>query len=132
MIWILMDSFRMIFKLLGDLVAFNWLIIQPHGAVAAENLFLRKQLAMYQERKLKPRCWPVTETPLHIILKMWVTHYNQGRPHSSIGPGNPDSPTDLSSTPQQHWQRIPGHLMVVTHAILAGLHYEYSQATKAT
>jgi hypothetical protein len=29
--------------------------MRPHGALAAENLFLRKQLTMYQERKLKPR-----------------------------------------------------------------------------
>ncbi|MGB5458118.1 MAG: hypothetical protein WBO16_09035 [Gammaproteobacteria bacterium] len=29
--------------------------MRPRGALAAENLFLRKQLAMYQERKLKPR-----------------------------------------------------------------------------
>jgi len=29
--------------------------MRPHGALATENLFLRKQLAMYQERKLKPR-----------------------------------------------------------------------------
>ena len=29
--------------------------MRPHSALAAENLFLRKQLAMYQERKLKPR-----------------------------------------------------------------------------
>jgi len=29
--------------------------MRPHGALAAENLFLRKQLAMYEERNLKPR-----------------------------------------------------------------------------
>ncbi|MGB5520424.1 MAG: helix-turn-helix domain-containing protein [Gammaproteobacteria bacterium] len=29
--------------------------MRPHGALAAENLFLRKQLAMYHERNVKPR-----------------------------------------------------------------------------
>jgi hypothetical protein len=29
--------------------------MRPYGTLAAENLFLRKQLAIYQERKLKPR-----------------------------------------------------------------------------
>ena len=42
-------------SLLCDLVRFVWLSMRPHGALAAEYLFLRKQLAMYQERKLKPR-----------------------------------------------------------------------------
>jgi hypothetical protein len=42
-------------KLLCDLATFIWLMLSPHGALVAENLFLRKQLAMYQERKMKPR-----------------------------------------------------------------------------
>jgi len=42
-------------SLLCDLAKFIWLLMRPHGALAAENLFLRKQLAMYQERNLKPR-----------------------------------------------------------------------------
>src|SRR5262245_36399065 len=29
--------------------------VRSHRAVAAENLFLRKQLALFQERKVKPR-----------------------------------------------------------------------------
>jgi hypothetical protein len=29
--------------------------MRPQGAIATENLFLRKQLAMHQERNLKPR-----------------------------------------------------------------------------
>ncbi|MGH9626867.1 MAG: integrase core domain-containing protein, partial [Bryobacteraceae bacterium] len=34
------------------LVAFGF---RSHRALAAENLFLRKQLALFQERKVKPR-----------------------------------------------------------------------------
>ena len=55
MMLIVMDSFRTILKLLGDLAAFSWLIIRPHGALAAENLFLRKQLAMYQLSDQNPK-----------------------------------------------------------------------------
>ena len=29
--------------------------LRPKAAIAAENLFLRKQLALYQERHVKPR-----------------------------------------------------------------------------
>jgi len=38
-----------------DLVRLARLAAHSHGALAAENLFLRKQLAMFQERKVKPR-----------------------------------------------------------------------------
>jgi putative transposase len=41
--------------LLVDVVRFLHLCLRPSPAVAAENLFLRKQLALYQERHVKPR-----------------------------------------------------------------------------
>jgi len=41
--------------LLLDAVRFVKLILRPRSALAAENLFLRKQLALYLERKVKPR-----------------------------------------------------------------------------
>lgn len=40
--------------LLGDMVRFLRLCLRPPAALAAENLFLRKQLALYQERRVKP------------------------------------------------------------------------------
>jgi hypothetical protein len=33
-----------------------FLCLRPSPALAAENLFLRKQLALYQERHTTPRC----------------------------------------------------------------------------
>ena len=30
---------------------------------------------------------PLNERHLQMTLRSWVTHYNQGRPHSSLGPG---------------------------------------------
>src|SRR5499425_1630864 len=41
--------------LLGDVVRFLRLCLRPPASLAAENLFLRKQLALYQERHIKPR-----------------------------------------------------------------------------
>jgi putative transposase len=38
-----------------DLVRLASLAVHSHSALAAENLFLRKQLALFQERKVKPR-----------------------------------------------------------------------------
>jgi putative transposase len=43
------------FDLLLDILRFIRLSLQTNWALAAENLFLRKQLALYLERKVKPR-----------------------------------------------------------------------------
>ena len=41
--------------LLVDALRFLLLCLRPNPALAAENLFLRKQLALYQERHIKPQ-----------------------------------------------------------------------------
>ena len=41
--------------------------MRPHSALAAENLFLLKQLAMYQQRKLKP-CRSDTAFRIGLVL----------------------------------------------------------------
>jgi putative transposase len=51
----LIDSFSMLFTFLVDAACYLLLCLRPSTALAAENLFLRKQLALYQERKVKPR-----------------------------------------------------------------------------
>jgi hypothetical protein len=40
--------------LLADFARLATLLCRSQGALAAENLFLRKQLALFQERKVKP------------------------------------------------------------------------------
>ena len=42
-------------NLFADLLRFLALSLRSNTSLAAENLFLRKQLAFYQERKIKPR-----------------------------------------------------------------------------
>ena len=42
-------------RLLCDVVTLARLALTPRAQLAAENLFLRKQLALYQERHVKPR-----------------------------------------------------------------------------
>jgi len=44
-----------IFDLLLDAFRFIRLSLQPRGSLAAENLFLRKQLALHLERQVEPR-----------------------------------------------------------------------------
>jgi hypothetical protein len=47
--------FRTLSLVVVDLVRLASVAVHSHGAMAAENLFFRKQLAMFQERKVKPR-----------------------------------------------------------------------------
>src|SRR5215470_11256791 len=50
-----LDAIRTIFRVFLDALTFIRLCFKPVATVAAENLFLRKQLAVYIERKVKPR-----------------------------------------------------------------------------
>jgi hypothetical protein len=42
-------------NLFADLLRFLLLSLRSKSSLAAENLFLRKQLGFYQERKIRPR-----------------------------------------------------------------------------
>ncbi len=48
-------AFRAPILLLADVASLAWLMLQSRTKLAAENLFLRKQLALYLEREVKPR-----------------------------------------------------------------------------
>ena len=51
---------RTVFLLIRELLRFVALTCSSHTSLAAENLFLRKQLAFYVERNLRPRrLWPI-------------------------------------------------------------------------
>jgi putative transposase len=56
--------------LLMDAWRFLRLCLRPSPALAAENLFLRKQLALYQERQIKPRrATPATRMALACLAR---------------------------------------------------------------
>jgi hypothetical protein len=46
---------RTVLSVTGDVARFASLALQSRASLAAENLFLRKQLALYLERQVKPR-----------------------------------------------------------------------------
>jgi putative transposase len=66
---------------------------------------------------------PLTESHLRAILGKWVTHYNRGRPHSSLGPGLPE-PLLYGVVGSNGHELLDGH-RVVAALILGGLHHEY-------
>jgi transposase InsO family protein len=66
---------------------------------------------------------PMGERHLKQILKSWVSHYNHGRVHMSLGPG---IPAPLRPPPQKnaHPHRLPDGHVVRRRAVLGGLHHE--------
>ena len=54
-LFILRRLFAIAFGLLQEFLRFGRGLLRSQTALAAENLFLRKQLAFYQERTIKPR-----------------------------------------------------------------------------
>jgi putative transposase len=47
----------------------------------------------------------VNERHVRAVVQEWVTHYNSGRPHASLGPGIPNMATGQMPPPSGH--RIP-------------------------
>jgi len=58
-------------RIVGDLVHFLFLGMRSRTSLAAENLFLRKQLAFYQERKVKPRRADNPTRLTLVLLSRW-------------------------------------------------------------
>ena len=67
---------------------------------------------------------PIDERHLRRILRDWVTHYNRGRPHSSLGPGLPDRAT-LSPPRRTDRHHLAPNERVISTSVLGGLHHEY-------
>ena len=72
---------------------------------------------------------PLSEAHLRTILKLWVTHYNRGRPHSVLGPGVPDPRENEKVVLKPETRhRLASDALVLAKPVLAGLHHEYSLA----
>ena len=61
----------------GDPVHFLCLGLRSRTSLAAENLFLRKQFAFYQERKVKPRR---ADNPTRLTLVLLSRWFNWRAP----------------------------------------------------
>ena len=74
-------------QLLADVLRFAIVALRPTRIVAAENLFLRRQLAMYVERGVKPRRPDVaTRVSLALLSRLfdWRTSLVVVRPETLI------------------------------------------------
>jgi hypothetical protein len=73
---------------------------------------------------------PLSEAHLRATLVEWLNHYNQGRPHSELGPGVPDPPKSLAVFPKfKSRHRLAAGVFVRVKSVLQGPHHEYSLAT---
>jgi putative transposase len=72
---------------------------------------------------------PLSEPHLRQALKLWIAHYNRGRPHMTLGPGIPDPPQNLERQLPKSRHRLGDFGLVRSTAMLGGLHREYSLAT---
>jgi transposase InsO family protein len=66
---------------------------------------------------------PMNERHLRAIPKEYKTHYNQGRPHSSLGPGLPEPRPGLPVPLQKLRHQLPEGDRVMAKPILGGLHH---------
>jgi hypothetical protein len=84
-----MPAARIFLQLIADFVVYLGLLIRPRKAIATENLILRRQLALYQERKVDlRRIDPATRITLALLSRLFdCTQAIQGVFESFTGQG---------------------------------------------
>jgi hypothetical protein len=69
---------------------------------------------------------PMSEAHLRSILRVWVTHYNGGRPHSALGPEVPGRPREAARASKlESRHELAAGAIVLAKSVLGGLHHEY-------
>jgi transposase InsO family protein len=74
---------------------------------------------------------PLNERHLYGILKEWVGHYNEGRPHMSLGPGIPRPIRALPAPRQAHRHAMLSGQSVKSRPVLGGLYHDYDLEKQA-
>jgi putative transposase len=108
----------------GQLKAFGLRVLRTPTRAPQANAYCERLVGTVR-RECLDFMIPLGERQLGSILAEWVTHYNQGRPHASLGPGIPER-AEISLSPQPHGRHISAKdCKVAARAILGGLHHEY-------
>ena len=95
----------------------------PHRSPQANSICERAIGTM--RRECLDHMIPLTENHLRKILKEWISYYNQSRPHSSLGPGIPESPAGAPIPLNLFRHRIDDDRKVISKPVLNGLHHDY-------
>lgn len=67
----------------------------------------------------------LNERHVRMLAREWAVHYNQARPHRSLGPGIPDPTPGLPLAQQVQRHDVPKGFSIKKKSILGGLHHEY-------
>jgi hypothetical protein len=106
------------------LKSFGLRVLRPPARAPKANAYCERLVGSVR-RECLDFMIPLGEKHLRRILSEWVTHYNQGRPHLSLGPGIPERAAVLP--PLQHHDKhsFPQDCKVAARTVLGGLHHEY-------
>jgi putative transposase len=107
-----------------DLGAFGLKILRTPVQAPKANAY-RERLIGSRRRECLDWVIPLNEKHLRRILREWVAHYNRGRPHASLGPGNPEPATTRRPSPKHPRHELPPDCRIGTKEVLGGLHHEY-------
>ena len=101
----------------------QWTIQQFREAISANHAYRCERVIGTLRRECLDFVIPLNQRYLYSIVKEWVLHYNEGRPHMSLGPGIPQPRPTLPVSPQTHRHQIPTSQRVVARSVLGGLHH---------
>jgi transposase InsO family protein len=107
-----------------DLKAFGLKILRTPVQAPKANAYCERLMGTIR-RECLDYMIPLSEKHLRNILREWVAHYNQGRPHATLGPGLPDSASRLRLRPSIHRHELPANGRIRAQDVLGGLHHEY-------
>ncbi len=107
-----------------DLEAFGLKVLRTPVRAPQANAYCERLIGTIR-RECLDYVIPLSEKHLRTIMREWVAHYNQGRPHASLGPGVPDSGSRPRPRPSIHRHELPADGRIRAQDVLGGLHHEY-------
>jgi putative transposase len=107
-----------------DLGAFGLRVLRTPVQAPKANAYCERLVGTIR-RECLDYVIPLSETHLRTIMREWVAHYNQGRPHASLGPGIPDSDSRPRPRPSIHRHELSANCRIRARDVLGGLHHEY-------
>ena len=107
----------------GELESFGLKVLRTPVRAPQANAYCERLIGTMR-REFLDLVILLGERHLRSLLDEWVAHYNQSRPHSSLGPGIPE-PANLLPLPSSGKHRLPEGSRVMGRPVVGGLHHEY-------
>jgi putative transposase len=107
----------------GQLLSFELKVLRTPVRAPQANAYCERLIGTMR-REFLDFVIPLSERHLRSLLREWVAHYNQARPHSSLGPGIPE-PSNLMPLQSSSRHTLPKRSRVMARPVLSGLHHEY-------